>query len=118
MTIMSKLAQIVDLNCRQPQLLGSTRYAVIQRPAKEVRKDSYNVGLHRESETFTAEYRFLPRAPLRTLCLALSSWFVRLFPLFFRRRWRIHFQQAFGQRHVHLLLLQVHAIEIRFRERH
>ena len=55
MPIVGKLPQIVDFNFRQPRFLSPAGDAVIQRPAKEVRKNRDNVGLHCGSKTFTLE---------------------------------------------------------------
>jgi hypothetical protein len=48
---MGKFPQIVDLNFRQAQFLSAAGDAVLQRPAEEVRKNCYDIGLHRGFQT-------------------------------------------------------------------
>src|SRR5215469_14070117 len=54
-SIMRELPQIVDFNFRQAHFRGPAGNAVIQRSAKEVRKDRDNIGLHWLDPCSTAE---------------------------------------------------------------
>ena len=112
MAIMRKRPQIVDFDCRQARFLRPADDSVIQRPAKEVGKDRYNVDLHRRtrSKAFTTE-----NTEFQSLFLCFSC--SRLLLFFFGRQRRVQFQHSLGQLHLYLLALEVYALQICFRVR-
>ena len=95
--------KIVDFNFHQAHFRGPAGNAVIQRSAKEVRKNRYNVGLHlRNQKPFTHSADTETRAKLQ---LILASSFALLLLLLFCGHRRINFQQALGKLHAHLFAL-------------
>jgi hypothetical protein len=49
MPIAGKRPQIVNLNLHQPGFTRPANNSVIERPAKKIREDGYDVNLHRKT---------------------------------------------------------------------
>jgi hypothetical protein len=104
----------VDFNFHQAHFRGPAGNSVIQRPAKEVRKNRYDVGLHfAEPKTIHSRARTGKSANPNS-----ASSFALLLLLLFRGHGRINFQQALRQLHAHLFAGGVDRLQIRFGKGH